>query len=299
MARESKDERVVRQMSDAVTEHLHQLQNISKNVMAKELDVERWAESVIRNCLGYSASNGFSIRAQDVKGKSRPDLIVYKGDKPAFVVEVKKLEFNLDRTTLRSGKVQLREYLASLDGVRWGFLCNGYEWRLFDFGAGGVEIQSFDLRGETESLEVTKKAVEEVSWSFLDFHLTSFESNYWQELSKEATAFSPDSLARAILSADVIRDISKHIRGEHEYRANLDILTDKLAALVEHGLNDQMPDWNEAKQSEIQKYIKSQKRALRKKKRVKQDRKEVETTSAPNEVGTSDVTLPEANGQAS
>lgn len=29
MARESKDERIVRQLSDPVTEHLHQLQNIS------------------------------------------------------------------------------------------------------------------------------------------------------------------------------------------------------------------------------------------------------------------------------
>lgn len=271
MSRETKQDRIIRNLLDQTTEHLHELKSLDANPNTKELDVERWAQSFLRNCLGYSASAGYSIRAQESKGKMRPDLVVLNQDKPIFVVEVKKLGFDLNKSDFRCGKVQLNEYLNLIGNVRWGILTNGCEWKLYDFSLpeyGGIEVASFDLKSE-DVIDVSKKAVEEQAYEFFDFHENSYTSQIWSDLSKEAMAFSPESLAKAILSVDVVKYIAKYVRGEHEYKANHEILTDRLYWLLEQGLNDAIKGWNETKAAEIHKFVKSQKRASRKTKRAR------------------------------
>lgn len=278
MARETKQDRVVRGIFDQANEHLHELKSFESNSNIKESDVERWGQSFLKNCMGYAAAAGYSIRPQETKGKMRPDLIVLKGEKPIFVVEVKRLGFDLNKSDFRSGKVQLSEYLNHIGDVRWGMLTNGHEWKLFDFSQpqyGGVEVSSFDLRSDNDMIDVSKKAVEEQCYEFLDFHESSFGSDIWADLAKEAMAFSPESLAKAILTHDVIKYVARSIRGEHEYKANVEVLTDKVYWLLEQGLNDAIIGWNEAKQTEFHKFIKAQKRASRRTKRAKKD-------SAPN-----------------
>lgn len=270
MSKETKQDRTVRGMLDQLIEHIHEYNSLEQNPSTKELDVERWCQSMLRICLGFTSTAGYSIRAQETKGKSRPDLVVVKDDKPILVVEVKKLGFDLNRSDFRSGKVQLKEYLHTLGDVRWGLLCNGAEWRLFDFSAQttmGIEIASIDLKDGVEVVDVSKRACEDLAWDFLDFHETAFSSGSWQCLSKEATAFSPDSLAKAILSADIVKHIAKSIRGEHEYKANTEILIEKIYDLLAKGLDDSIVGWNESKVLEFQKYLKSQKRIGRKPRR--------------------------------
>ncbi len=272
MARETKHERVVRGMFDQIVEHLHEFKSLEGNPGTKELDVERWCQSVLRSCLGFTASAGYSIRAQETKGRSRPDLVVMKGEKPVFVVEVKKLGFDLNKSEFRSGKVQLKEYLHTIGDVRYGILCNGTEWKLFDFAGpvnGGIEIAAIDIKCGAETIDTSKKAAEELCWDLLELHETSFSAGSWDDLSKEATAFSPESLAKAILSADVVKYIARAIRGEHEYRASHEVLTDKVYFLLEKGLNDAIPGWNDSRSAELTKYIKAQKRASRRTKRSK------------------------------
>lgn len=281
MAKETKQDRIVRGLLDQAIEHMHELKTIDLNPSAKELDVERWAQSFLRNCLGYTASSGYSIRPQETKGKMRPDLIVLKDDKPIFVVEVKRCNFDLNKSDFRSGKTQLSEYLNTLGGVRFGMLTNGIEWRLFDFSNpsfGGVEISGFNLKDDNDCIDCSKKAVEDQCYEFMDMHELSLASDLWPELSKEAMAFSPESLAKAILSVDVVKYIAKSIRGEHEFRANHEVLTDKVYCLLEEGLNDAISGWNESKSVEFHKYIKSQKRASRKTKRA--SKRETPTTEA-------------------
>lgn len=275
MARDSKTEKVAKQMVEQMTEHVHDLQSIVSNPASKELDVERWVQSALKSCLGFSASNGYAIRPQETKGKMRPDLIVVKADKPVVVIEVKKLDFNLDKADLRSGKAQLKEYLHALDNVAWGILCNGYEWRLYDFSnqsAGGVLVQSFDFRVDAENLDTSKKAIEELCGGFVDLHESMLTLGYWRELSREASAFSPESLARAILSSDIVRGVARNIRGEHDFKVNTDVLFEKIADVLERGLNDAQSDWGDSKRLELQKFIKAQKRAMRKKRKTKSDR---------------------------
>lgn len=270
MARETKQDRIVRGIVDQVTEHLHELKTIEANLSAKESDVERWAQSFIKNCLGFTASAGYSVRAQEQKGKMRPDLVVFHEDRPVFVVEVKKTGFDLGKSDFRSGKIQLSEYLHSLGNVRFGMLTNGSEWKLFDFSQvqyGGIEASCLDLRGEDDSFDLGKKAIEEQCYDLLDFHESGFSTDVWSELAKEALAFSPESLARAILSVDVVKNIARHVRGEHEFRANHEVLTDRVYWLLEQGLNDAIIGWNEAKATEMHKYVKSQKRSSRRTKR--------------------------------
>lgn len=272
MAKETKQDRIVRGIIDQVTEHLHELKSLESNSTTKELDVERWAQTFLRNCLGYTASAGYSIRAQESKGKMRPDLLVLKNEKPIFVVEVKKLGFDLNKSDFRSGKTQLSEYLNLIGNVRWGILTNGVEWRLIDFSQpqyGGIEVSCFDLKSDSDTIDTNKKAVEEQCYELYDLHESSYAAESWIELSKEAMAFSPESLARAILSSDVIKYIAKFVRGEHEFRANQEILSDKVYWLLEQGLNDAISGWNDAKAAEILKYVKAQKRATRKVKRSK------------------------------
>ncbi|CAE80464.1 type I restriction endonuclease [Bdellovibrio bacteriovorus] len=271
MSRETKQDRIIRNLLDQATEHLHELKSLDANPNTKELDVERWAQSFLRNCLGYSASAGYAIRAQETKGKMRPDLVVLYQDKPIFVVEVKKMGFDLNKSDFRCGKVQLKEYLSLIGDVRWGILTNGCEWKLYDFSLpeyGGIEIASFDLKSD-DVIEVSKKAVEEQAYEFFDFHESSYTTSTWPELSKEAMAFSPESLAKAILSVDVVRYVAKYVRGEHEFKANHEILTDRLYWLLEQGLNDAIKGWNDTKAAEIHKFVKSQKRASRKTKRTR------------------------------
>ncbi len=270
MARETKQDRIVRTMTGAVTEHLLELKAIIANPSSKELDIERWCQSVMRACLGYSAVDGYTFRAQEHKGKSRPDLVILKGEDPICVVEVKRIGFNLNKSAFRSGRVQLSEYLFEFPNVRWGILTNGYEWRLFDFSdkeLAGVEVLSFDVRNEQGEIDVSKRGVEDTCYELFDIHEVNFNSDVWDSLYKEATAFSPESLARAVLSVEVVKQVAKIIRGEHEYKANSDVLLDKLTELVSNGLDDMDKDWNETKQLDLSKYVKSQKRAARKKRR--------------------------------
>lgn len=272
MARETKQDRIVRNIYDQVNEHLHELKNIEANVSSKESDVERWAASFLKNCLGFMSSSGYSVRSQETKGKMRPDLIVLKDEKPIFVVEVKKTTFDLHKSDFRSGKVQLNEYLNTLGNVKWGMLTNGVEWKLFDFSnpqIGGVEIFCFDLKsGDGDTFSFDKKVMEELCYELIYFHECCLSDKTWEDLSKEATAFSPDSLAKAILSADVVKYIGKHVRGEHDFKANIEVLTDRVYSLLERGLNDAVTGWNETKAAEIQKYVKSQKRAFRKVRKI-------------------------------
>ncbi len=273
MAKETKQDRAVRGMMDQVTEHLHELKTLDSNPATKESDVERWCASFLKSCLGYTSSTGYVIRSQETKGKLRADLIVLKDEKPVFLVEVKKLGFDFDKSDFRSGKIQLSEYLNAAGGVKYGMLTNGCEWKLYDFSNpqyGGIEMARFDLKsGEGDSFTLDKKSVEELCYDMFDFHAHSHADKCWEDLAKEATAFSPESLAKAILSADVIKYIGRSIRGEHEYKANLEVLTDRVFCLLEKGLDDSVIGWNEAKAVELQKYVKSQKRASRKTRKKK------------------------------
>jgi len=298
MAKETKQDRTVRTIFDQVMEHLHDLKGIDGNPNSKEMDVEVWAQSFLKNCLGYTASSGYAIRSQEAKGKMKPDLIVLKNDKPIFVVEVKKVTFDLKKSDFRSGKVQLGEYLNQIGNVKWGMLTNGLEWKLYDFSQPqyrGVEVFCFDLKSEGDVIDLSKRAVEEHCYeSLLDFHETSYTSSLWEESAKEALAFSPESLAKAILNADVIKYVAKSIRGEHEYRANLEALTDRVHELLDKGLDDAVADWNEVKQLELHKFVKSQKRASRKAKRTRKvPATQVETSNLPIESGVSNISSPD------
>ncbi len=300
MAKETKQDRTVRGMIDQVTEHLHELNTMDATSTTKETDVERWCASFIKSCLGYTSSSGYVIRSQETKGKLRPDLIVLKDEKPIFLVEVKKLGFDFDKSDFRSGKIQLSEYLNAAGGVKYGMLTNGCEWKLYDFSNpqyGGVEMARFDLKsGEGETFELDKRSVEELCYDIYVFHEHSCSDKSWEESAKEATAFSSESLAKAILSSDVIKYIGKSIRGEHEYKANLEVLTDKVFTLLEEGLNDAVQGWNEAKAAELQKYVKSQKRATRKTKKKKAEQPIAETSpsQAPTESAASTEVKPAA-----
>jgi hypothetical protein len=87
MTRETKQDRIVKTIIDPMTELFHELQNIEKNPNHKEADVEVWAQSFLKNALGFTVTNGYSIRAQESKGKMRPDLTVYnKENVPVLVV---------------------------------------------------------------------------------------------------------------------------------------------------------------------------------------------------------------------
>jgi hypothetical protein len=284
MTKESKQDRLVRLMFDHMSEHMFELKALESNPNCKELDVERWVQTILKSCLGYSATNGYSIRAQEQKGKHRPDLVIYKNEQPIFVVEVKKLGFDLNKSDFRSGKIQLQEYLYSLGKVPYGFLCNGYEWRLFDFTNpnGTIEILSFDVRNDDSKVDTTKKFVEDLCYDFINFHESSYTSKEWPEYAKEATAFSPESLAKAILSINVIKYVSKEIRGEHDYKAGTDVLFQKVYDLLANGLDDSLKDFNDVKKAEFQKYIKTQMRASRKTKKVLTNATPVKSVSPDN-----------------
>lgn len=273
MSKETKQDRIVRGMFDQITEHLHELKALETNINLKELDIERWCQSLIRTCLGYTVTNGYTINAQETRGRARPDLVINKNNKPVIVIEIKKLGFDLDKSDFRSGKTQLAEYLKQIGNVKWGLLCNGYEWRLYDFSDltyGGVEVIRFDLRNEENKIDTSKKEVEDACWDFIDLHECTYESGEWLAYSKEENAFSPESLARAILTYDSVKYLAKIIRGEHEYKANVETLIEKLYNLLEKGLND-TSCWNENVKADFSKFIKSQKRVGRRKKRAKKE----------------------------
>jgi hypothetical protein len=295
MARETKQDRTVRLMIDRMTEQLIELKALEESPNCKESDVEKWAENVLKSCLGYSVSNGYQIKSQEHKGKQRPDLVVYKGDTAIFVMEIKSLGFNFDKSDFRSGKIQLKEYLSTFENVPYGFLCNGYEWKLYDFTNKQypIEIQKVSFQNEENKneekvlIESNRKSVEDKCYDFTCFHEYAFTDKEWAEFSKEATAFSPDSLAKAILSLNVMKLITKEIRGEHEYKATTELLYDKVYALLSEGLDDTMKDsFNAEKKAEFQKFIKGQLKQARKNKKVTKAVDGVEKSAVQNNPST-------------
>ena len=288
MAKETKQDRIVRQMMDQMTEHMIELKALDANPNCKETDVEKWAQTFLKSCLGFSVSNGYTIKAQDQKGKLRPDIVVYKGEKPIFVMEIKKLGFDFEKSDFRNGKVQLKEYLSTFEEVPYGFLCNGFEWKLYDFTnkQNAIEIQKVSFKPEGVLVETSKKQVEEMCYEFTSFHEYAYTGSEWADFSKEATAFSPDSLAKAILSASVMKFITKEIRGEHEYKASTELLYDKVYHLLSNGLDDTMKGaFNPEKDTEFKKFINSQIKQLSKAKKVVKSPNALEETA--NEVSNS------------
>jgi hypothetical protein len=298
MAKETKQDRTVRQMLEQMTEHVVELRALEANPNCKESDVEKWAQTFLKSCLGYSVSNGYTIKAQEQKGKLRPDLVVYKGEKPIFVVEVKKLGFDFEKSDFRSGKVQLKEYLTNFEEVPYGFLCNGFEWKLFDFTnkQNAIEIQKVDFKSEGVLADTSKRQVEELCYDFTSFHEYAFCSGEWSDLAREATAFSPDSLARAILTSSVMKVITKEIRGEHEYKASTDLLYEKVYHLLSHGLDDTMKgSFNPEKKAEFEKFIKSQMRQARKAKKVQKVNTTQNEPTAQESQPQPEAEMPKAN----
>lgn len=273
MPKESQRERLVRSILPTATEQLHEMKAMMSNSATRESDVEDWLGRFLRG-LGYVATEGYSVRAQEGKANMRPDLVIYLNEKPIIIVEVKKLGFDLHRSSFRSGKVQLREYLSNLGDIRWGILSNGVEWKLYDFKdtTSGIEILDLSLPLLTENgaelIDTSKRAVEEFCYDLADLHECTHKNGNWEELSKEATAFSPESLVTAITSVDVVRSIAKTIRGDLDYKVNTEILFDKVFDLLKIGLDDAVPGWNETRENEFKKHIKLQKKAARRKKKA-------------------------------
>lgn len=75
--------------------------------------------------------------------------------------------------------------------------------------------------------------------------------------------------------------IARVIKGEHGYKANTEVLIEKLYDLIANGLDDTIPDWNEVRQAELNKYINSQKRAGRKKRKSKEKPTDLAGNPAP------------------
>jgi hypothetical protein len=266
MTKETREERIVRSMVPQLTECLIELKNLSVG-HSKESDVEVWCQTVLKSVLGFSAGSGYQVRSQETRGKMRFDLVVARADSPdriILAVEVKKLGANLDKSDLRSGKTQLKEYIGALGDVRWGLLTNGYEWRLYDFKSDSIAIASVDVRDEQHEINTTTKGAEETAWDLIDLCSYYHESKTWEKLSQEAQAFSPDSLAKAILTNDSVKRIAKYLTGEHEYRVSVDVLTDKLAELVEQGLSGLVGNWNDTNRDELAHYVRTQKKAAKK-----------------------------------
>lgn len=304
MARETKEERIVRGMTAPLMEQLMELKHLAANG-SKESDVEAWCQSLIKNVLGFTASNGYIVKSQETRGKMRFDLVVSPSNRPdqVFVVaEVKKLGGNLNKSDLRSGKSQLAEYLKQLGDVRWGILTNGYEWTLYDFKSDLSSVINLDLRNEKQEIDTSNKGVNEAAWSLLDLSSFYFESGTWEKMSTEAQALSPDSLARSILSIEVVKKIAKILNSEHEYKVSVDLLSDRLSGLIEHGLDDTVSAWNETKRLELDRYIRSQKRLAKRSRRKTGDEKQSEafsenTTEAPTEPSASGVTEADPNSK--
>jgi hypothetical protein len=88
-----------------------------------------------------------------------------------------------------------------------------------------------------------------------------------------------------------VKYVARVIRGEHEYKANTEVLIEKIFNLLEYGLDDTVHDWNETKQAELSKYIKSQKRAGRKRSR-RSGGKDAEPSAVDNQVSNQDAASP-------
>ena len=265
MSKETKEERYVRAMVPQLTECLIELKALAAGP-SKESDVEIWCQTVLKSVLGFSAGAGYQVRSQETRAKMRFDLVVVRAEAPdqiLLAVEVKKLGAHLDKSDLRSGKTQLKEYVAALPDTRWGILTNGFEWHLYDFKSDSIEIASIDIRDEQHQIETAAKAVEDTAWDMNDLSAFYFESKTWEKLSQEAQAFSPDSLAKAILTNDSVKRIARYLSGEHEYRVSVDVLTDKLAELLEKGLTGKVNNWNDTNRDELARYVRAQKKAAK------------------------------------
>ena len=250
MTRDNQQEHIALYMFQQVYEHLYDLHGIVSN--PKYGHFEQWIQSVLKNCLEFIPSYGYSILAHHSRAQKSPDLVIVKEKKTVMIVEIKPLGFDLsefnadDRST---------EYLQAISKIPWGIVTNGYEWRLYDYRNGGVEVVSFDLRIE-DALDLTKSGIQENCKNLAALHVHNYEGKIWELYSQQATEVTSESLVKAMLTADVAQYLSKQIQGNKIQ--NPTILIDRIYKILQGGMKGTDV---ENQRAEILKHIKLQKQA--------------------------------------
>jgi hypothetical protein len=242
MTRENKQDYIAANIFEQVSEHLYDLSTFASN---PKHQLELWIQSLMKECFEYVPENGYSILAHHSRTKKIPNLIVVKNNKPMLVVETRALGAGFEEGSEKNSD----EYIQAIGKIPWKIMTNGYEWSLSDLKNGGVEILSFDLR-DNDALDLTKSGISENCKSLAELHSYSYEKGLWEQYSLDALAITSEALMKAMLSADVVTFMSKHIRGD-QYKVNPAVLIDRVYKLL-HVQEETKP--------EMELHIKKQKR---------------------------------------
>lgn len=229
MPKESHEERLHREMIPNLMESLTELKTMVANGNTKESFVEAWCRGIVKRVLGFSATAGYNVVNQATHGKMRFDLVVTLSDNPdkiLLVAEIKRLGSDLSKSDFRSGKTQLKEYALSI-GTRWGILTNGCEWRLYDFQSDAISLREVVICEDVSNIDTSTKAVSDTAYDLAELSSYYIDKGL-ADFSAEAQALSGDSLAKAVLSTDIMKKIAKYLHSQKR----------QLKKTRQRGLND-------------------------------------------------------------
>ena len=265
MARKTKQERVVQKLSKQLSKPLQDLHTTISGNHPMQSELALWVQGILQNYLDFSSSNHYHMVFNNADGPAtQPDMVIMKDNQSLIVVDVLHISNPMGRSIVEHNALELDQYLKQIGSVRWGILTNGLEWKLYDFENNGIEIAYFDIRRDKTNIDFSTAGIEEIAWGLSDFHESIYASGDWETFSKEMNAVSPESIVKAILSADTMKHVFELFRNQNEFKGSSEVLIEETFRLLKSGLDSPLTKSDHTRRDELNRYVREQKKASRK-----------------------------------
>ena len=258
MNTESQKENVTSLAAKQVMDQLLEINLIQTEEDFTGFDIEKWTTQFIKNCLGFSAFEGFSLNTPRINVLG-PTLTIEQEKKPIISVEILGLGSPLNQSILDAEKIDFMEFFREIGETRWGLLTNGFEWKLFDFHHDCTEVTYMNLKIVTEKDQPSNYELGKASSKILNFTSPSYESGRWKILSRNARRISSDNLVKALFSPEVIEPLVEKIKQEHTYGGTSKTLMDRFFTLFKTGLENSSSGLTKEHFKQLDRYVESRK----------------------------------------
>ena len=177
-----------------------------------EADTVQRVLKVFEDVLGYDVMTEIT-REQQVKDKF-VDIAIKLDDSVKFLVEVKAAN-----VVLRDRHIEQAERYGAQANIRWVLLTNGIQWNVYHL--------SFEEGVESErvfALDFATGPLAQAAELLSILHRQSIQNAEHEDFWEERKALSPESIARALFSEDILRLLRRSIRKKQGLLIDIDDL---------------------------------------------------------------------------
>lgn len=154
----------------------------------------KWAHAFLETCLGFHFQRDYRLGYSTIGMNWRPTLVISREGVPFCTMEV--------------GHPHLKRH----KNIPYGLLFTGTEWRLYDLQTDVVPalMAVCDVSGFLTG-QFTPESVVELEKELAPFHETAYLSKVWETLAEEARKCTTESVAKALLSKDILQTLQTQL----------------------------------------------------------------------------------------